>query len=169
MQLNQSGQPGGLQAMPSEFDGNSIVDFLELMEELREVLVEENDFLSRGLPAGLSELCETKIRLVREYERATKTLVERFSKEIVDNPAIYRQIVATGTELRTLAVENMTRVTAAKEATRSRIEAVMAAIKNHDGGNRPYGRNGKQAGTSPVSLMNFQDVSQGRPGARYKV
>ena len=144
----------------------AVSDFLDVMSDLKDILSAENDFLRRGLPAGLSELNSDKMRLAQLYELSTQKFLAEHSKEVVSDPALYQQVVAAGHELHALGTENMQRVSAAIEATKSRIEAVMSAIRKHDGVSQGYGKNGVRSARA-ASFLKCQPALQ--PGRNGKV
>lgn len=110
----------------------AISELLNVMRELKDVLVTENDLLERGLPAGLSEVADRKIQLSEEYAELSQDALSRYAEELIADPALNARLVAAGQELRVLTAENMQRLDGALAATRRRIDSVMAAIRQYD-------------------------------------
>jgi flagellar biosynthesis/type III secretory pathway chaperone len=120
-----------------------ITDLLDVMADLSDVLESENDLLRRGLPAALSDMTERKSELADEYTDLTREVLSQCGDQIAGDPALHQRLLQAGQDLRALTQENMERLEQALEATRRRIEAVMAAIRIHDGGGRTYGASGQ--------------------------
>jgi flagellar biosynthesis/type III secretory pathway chaperone len=110
----------------------AISELLDVMSELKDVLVTENDLLERGLPAGLSEVADRKVQLSEEYAELSQEVLVRHAAELVADPDLNKRLLATGQELRALTAENMQRLDDALAATRRRIDSVMSAIRQFD-------------------------------------
>lgn len=141
---------------------------LDLMGELRGVIEAENDFLRRGMPAALSQLNDTKETLSDRYTELSQSVLAAHADEIIGDPVLCQQLLGAGQELRQLTAENMQRLTAAMAATRSRIDAVMAAVRVHDQAQQTYGRQGR-SNSSPRSVSHTLQVYRGRSAGGVEV
>jgi hypothetical protein len=127
---------------------------LELLRDLIEVLETENALLAGNLPASVTRTTAAKTELAVELGR------------IVEDPECRRRAAALpGDQRRMLlhqieraqsaSTENLTRLAAAIEATRRRVAAVMAAIREQVATRAPcYGGNGQIAGRVPLGVVN---------------
>jgi phosphoenolpyruvate-protein kinase (PTS system EI component) len=133
-----------------------VENLLELIAELQQVMLAENDFLRRGLPAALSDLNVVKDRLSERYATESQALLAAHTDVIVADPALCGQLIDAGHRLRELTLENMQRLNAAMAATRARIDAVMAAIRQQDGVQRGYGRQGRASADGQAVLHTLK-------------
>ncbi len=115
---------------------------LAVMIELTGVLKEENQQLSERVPAGLTCTIERKVELSEEYQAQWKVLLNRGVRTLSAEPQMLRKLTESASLLRELTDENMVRLEAAANATRSRIEAVMKAMRAQDDKAKRYGANG---------------------------
>ncbi len=127
---------------------------IELIRNLTEVLEAENALLARNLPASVAATAAAKAELAGELGR------------LVDDPDLGRRAAALTGEKRLLllhqieraqsaSTENLTRLAAAIEATRRRVAAVMAAIREQVSTRGPvYGGNGRIADRIPLGIVD---------------
>jgi hypothetical protein len=141
----------------------AIAGLFEVMDNLRDILEAENDFLRRGLPAALSDLNARKQQLTDAYADLSRSVVARYADEIMADRTLSQRLLDAGRELRDLSMENMQRLSIAIEATRSRIDAVMAAIRAHDHQTQNYGGKGLPT-TSTRSVSSSIQKFRGRDG-----
>jgi len=141
---------------------DDVESLLDLMADLRGIIVAENDFLRRGMPAALSKLNDVKEVLSDRYAALSQSVLAAHADEIIGNTDLCQQLLGAGQELRQLTAENMQRLTAAMAATRARVDAVMAAVRVHDQAQQTYGRQG-QSNSSARSLTRTLQVYRGRP------
>lgn len=107
----------------------NVVAMIELLEQLSEVIGEENRHLQSGLPASMSGTISRKSMLANELERWVRAVK---TNEIViakTSPALREKLVTGGVGLNNAMSENATRLKAAIAATRSRVNAVMYAVR----------------------------------------
>jgi hypothetical protein len=165
MQPAQKIQPVSLASDNAEEDVETLLD---LMSELRGIIEAENDFLKRGMPAALSKLNDIKETLSDRYTELSRSVLAAHADEIIGNPALCQPLLGAGQELRNLTAENMQRLTAAMAATRSRVDAVMAAVRVHDQKQHAYGRQGR-ANSSNGSVSRTLQVYRGRAAGGVEV
>ena len=109
-------------------DEAAIGELVHLMEELKTVIETENEHLSRGLPASLLGIGQTKTLLSEEYAQLYAEIAGDTGIEI-DDPALQEQLKKANAEIRALSRENTALLTKAVGATRRRVDAVMEAIR----------------------------------------
>lgn len=120
----------------------SITAMIELLEQLSDVIGEENHHLQSGLPASVSSNVSRKSVLASKLERwvgAVKTNEIVIAKA---TPVLREKLVAGGISLEGVMSENATRLTAAIDATRHRISAVMYAMREQGQRAGGYGETG---------------------------
>ncbi len=115
------------EAVPA--DDAAVSDFVGVMGRLRAVIEEENDFLSRGMPATLLDTTRSKGALSSEFGARGAALVTSAGGQILSDPALHEQLVKASAELRALSAENRVLLDKALAASRRRIDAVMAAVR----------------------------------------
>jgi len=129
----------------------AIADLIFVMKELITVVYSENDLLTRGVPAALSDYAEQKDHLTDRFSDLSRDVLTSCSQELADDEDLREQIVATGQMLKSLTQENMRLLRGAMDATRRRINSVMIAIQAEQGKQGTYSANGK------ITAANFID------------
>ncbi len=114
---------------PAAGNKAAVSDFVGVMGKLRAVIEEENDFLSRGMPATLLDTTRSKGALSDELGARGAELVTGAGGEILSDPALHEQLIKASAELRALTAENRQLLDKALAASRRRIDAVMAAVR----------------------------------------
>jgi len=115
---------------------------LDTVSELSELIAEENRALAAGYPAGLAASTERKTALAGEYADLWEDLGPEGAALLAQDPDFSRTLMAAVTALRGATQENATRLEAAMAASRRRVEAVLAALRQDGGTARPYGAKG---------------------------
>jgi hypothetical protein len=135
--------------------GTRIDQLIDVVDELIQVLVEENEWLAQGLPASRSEQISRKV----ELSDILKHWVDDVTSDKVNLRAgdtKLRAELAKRMEVLKFEIdENIVRLRGAIEASRRRIEAVMAAIREQAGNSSPYtcvGRAGSQMTTLGTNI-----------------
>lgn len=107
----------------SQFD-----HLLELIGDLIEVIEEENHLLASGIPASMTATTAAKTRLAEEIDTLIAEAADRL---VADQADPERRLVLVGriSAAERAVAENVTRLSAAIQATRRRVGAVMAAIR----------------------------------------
>lgn len=130
----------------TEQDGMTLTDLLAVMEDLLLVLRLENDQLRTGLPASVTLQTARKTELTATYF-ALRHLVLSQVGTSPELGKLHNRLLSTAAELDLALRENLQRLNTAINATRRRVSAVMAAIRDTAQNNRPYTARGyKQAG-----------------------
>lgn len=102
--------------------------FFKAMEELKAVIEGENEVLARGLPNTILEL---KARKAALQAQCTALLLEVSDdvQALALDQALLDQLATVTQDMRRLTDENSKLVKEATQATRRRVDAVMAAIQ----------------------------------------
>jgi len=102
--------------------------FFKAMEELKAVIEGENEVLARGLPNTILEL---KARKAALQAQCTALLLEVSDdvQALALDQALLDQLAMVTQDMRRLTDENSKLVKEATQATRRRVDAVMAAIQ----------------------------------------
>ncbi len=117
--------PAALCSLPA---GNrDVEDLVAVMDMLRSIMAEENDFLRCGLPASLYEWKEFKQDLAEQYDAISRRVAAEIADGVHPDPDIVRTLVEQTRALKGLADENLRLLDGAVTATRRRIEAVITA------------------------------------------
>ncbi|MDA8231367.1 MAG: hypothetical protein M0006_08510 [Magnetospirillum sp.] len=132
------------------------IELMQVMAELRAVFLAENDLLRRGLPAKLVEMVDRKTELSEEFSSLYRDVFVQHADDLAANPELRERLVETGHELQDLSRENMWRLEAALNATRRRVEAVMAAIRAHDSQPRTCGDGGVAVGQAADGTLTLR-------------
>lgn len=138
--------------MVAPASGEKVLEALvNVMVDLMELLKAENELLSRGTPAALTNMTERKNELSDEF--AALHLIAQHSRatEIVTNKDLLKRLTEIGREMDKVASENMERLQAAMAATRGRIEAVMAAVLKHEREITTYSPHGRHVIGHPAA------------------
>lgn len=101
--------------------------FFEAMEELKAVIEGENEVLARGLPNTILELKARKAALQARCTILLLDVADDIGALALDQ-SLLDQMAAVTEDMRRLTDENANLVKAATQATRRRVDAVMAAI-----------------------------------------
>lgn len=129
----------------------TVTSLMAVMHELTALLREENDLLRRGMPAQAAARTNRKVDLSNSYTELMMLARYRYLADIKADPGLREPLLAISHELDGLSRENLTRLEAAMQATRRRIESVMKAIKVQDRRNRPYGADGQNTASRVLS------------------
>jgi len=119
----------------------AISELFEVMRELKDAILAENALLDSGMPAALSDVSELKALLAEEFQERSSEVLASHARQIAADPDLGRRLIEEGQELRRLTQANMERLAGALAATRRRVDAVMAAIHDHNQENRTYAKN----------------------------
>lgn len=115
-----------------------ITQFIDLIDELIEIVIEENEWLAQGLPASRSKQIARKV----ELSNLLKFWVDEVKSEQVSIQTSDEKLRAKFKDrmnlLKVEMDENIVRLKAAIEASRRRIEAVMLAIREQASDSAPY-------------------------------
>lgn len=104
-------------------------EFVGVIDKLRTIIEIENEFLERGLPAGLLATTRRKSLLSREYDALSNELIEQAVDHLLADPTLPGKLVAAGSELQAMGAENRQLVQRALAATRRRVDGVMEAVR----------------------------------------
>lgn len=115
---------------------------LSVVAELTEVMQEENEALAQGLPASLSAGIDRKLELSDCYEDLYAELADTQPELLAADPAFAHKLMDAVLMLREVTAENLTRLDAAMNASKRRVEAVMAAVRAEIRDNGPYNAKG---------------------------
>jgi hypothetical protein len=110
-------------------DNSKVSDFVGVLGELQAIIEEENDFLSRGLPATLLDTTELKGRLSQEYAQLGNELVDGAATHMISNPELHGKLLEASAQLFALTEENRKLLCDALAATRRRVDMVMDAVR----------------------------------------
>ena len=119
-----------------------VAEILGLVEALIRVIDEENRQLATGLPASLSSAVADKGKLAVNLEAQVAAIRSQTISIADAAPLLRQQLAARSSVLSDAMVENTTRLRAAIEATRRRIEAVMRAVRDDATSNGAYNAGG---------------------------
>lgn len=118
-------------------------ELVALIDEFIAVVREENAMLARGLPASLSVVAKRKAELAAAFEVWVNAATARtFRIDMATGPVGKRFLDRLALFQETMN-DNIAHLEAAMEASRRRIDAVMAAIREEMVDASPYGANGK--------------------------
>ncbi len=115
---------------------------LDVVTELTEIVREENACMAEGLPAGVGATVDRKRELSDVYEYLCAELLDEQKDSLTADPDLARKLMDAVVRLREVTAENLTRLEAAVTASRRRVEAVMAAMREEIGVTSPYGPSG---------------------------
>lgn len=131
------------QHIPDERPARQVAEaLLETVTELSEVIAEENVTLASGYPAGLALTSERKTELAAEYAELWEDLGADGAAALAADPEFGRALIAAVNHLRQAAGENITRLEAAMNASRRRVEAVLEALRQDARVSGTYGAKG---------------------------
>jgi hypothetical protein len=117
-------------------DARAVDDFVGVMGRLSAVIAEENDLLSRGLPATVLETQRLKDSLSKEFGTKGGELVDGAAGEVLSDTVLQEKLVAATAQLYAMTEENRQLLSDALAATRRRVDNVMDAIRAVDGGDK---------------------------------
>lgn len=116
---------------------------LILIDEFIAVVREENAMLARGLPASLSVVAKRKAELAAAFEVWVNAATERTFRIDMASESVRKRFLDRLAFFQETMNDNIGHLEAAMEASRRRIDAVMAAIREEMIDASPYGANGK--------------------------
>jgi hypothetical protein len=118
--------------------GTSIEQLVEVIDELIHVLVEENEWLARGLPASRSEQISRKVELAETLKCWVDEVTSDKVSIHVGDGKLRAKLTQRMDVLKLETEQNIVRLRGAIEASRRRIDAVMAAIREQVGKSSSY-------------------------------
>jgi flagellar biosynthesis/type III secretory pathway chaperone len=137
---------------PGEIDDN-VIKMIALIDDLIAIIEAENCELGTGVPASLSSAIERKASLASQLEQ----WVDAVRNEVLvlgwAAPHLRKHLERQAAILDQAVNENMTRLRAAIDATRGRVDAVMRAIREQGEGEGPYRANGRAHGNSNIASI----------------
>ena len=142
--------------LQSGTDDAAVEAVIELLHELIFIIVSENRLLAQGLPASLSQFVERKTELSETFERWVADVKANKIHISLASPARREQLIQYTRRLGADMEENLSRLRLAMDASRHRIDAIMAAIREQVA--RPgYNANGRVRGdTGSGSVLGAQ-------------
>jgi hypothetical protein len=121
-----------------------IESVIALVEALIDVISEENRILASGLPASLSTVSGRKQTLADSFEQHVRRIRSRELDIAAAREPRRARLVDRTAVLRRAMDENLDRLQTAIAASRHRVEAIMAAIREQIAPPAGYGSNGAQ-------------------------
>lgn len=115
---------------------------LNVMAELTDVIRDENAIMAEGMPASVVETLGRKLDLSDLYEELWEQMSGSLSARIAVDPDFAQELRAAVIELRDVTQENLCRLDAALKASKTRVEAVMSAIRTDLRSDAVYDANG---------------------------
>lgn len=115
---------------------------LATIAALSAIMVEENEVLASGYPAGLGISAQRKTELAADYAELWQDLEAELTGLLSDDPGFGRRLMAAVSQLRLVAGENIARLEAAMSASRRRVESILAALRDEARGSATYGGRG---------------------------
>lgn len=140
-------------AGPDAIDDN-VTKIIELIDDLIAIIDEENHELASGVPASLSSAVGRKANLASQLERWVDDVRSDVILLALAAPGLRKHLERRTAVLDRSMIENMTRLRAAIDATRGRIDAVMRAIRDQNEGDGPYRANGRVHGNSNIASIH---------------
>ncbi|MCR6632562.1 MAG: hypothetical protein NVV74_22345 [Magnetospirillum sp.] len=116
---------------------------MSVVTDLTEVIEEENALMAEGMPAAVTATIDRKLELSDAYEDLYAELVENRRDCLTADPAFANRLMEAVLHLREVTTENMARLEAAMQASRRRVEAVMAAMRSTIAEDGPYSAKGE--------------------------
>lgn len=133
----------------TEFD-ERLRNLIDLVDDLVELIGVENRELETGVPSALSRSTSDKARLGAELDTWVRQVRLGQFNLAVASPALREQLTARAEVLDEAIKENMIRLRAGIDATRSRVDAIMRAIREQSVREGSYDASGRRARTAPV-------------------
>ena len=142
-------------ATASRPDANAVANrMLELIDALIQVVGEENRGLAKGIPASLAQFVGTKGALADEFEALVADARLRTVVLGSVEPALRDRLIERSAVLRREMDENLQRLSAAIEATRRRVDAIMRALREQVSEHGIYRANGQTQAYATPSHMH---------------
>lgn len=116
---------------------------LNLVHELTGLILEENSVMANGMPAAMIATIDRKQELSNSFEDLCAEVMENHRDSLTADPVLARKLMKAVLRLREITAENMVQLEAAMDASRRRVEAVMAAMHSEAQITAPYGANGQ--------------------------
>jgi hypothetical protein len=137
-------------------DDVAVEAVIALLEELTSIIVGENRLLAQGLPASLSQFVTRKTELSEVFERWVADVKAHKIHLSLASPDRREYLIQCTRQLGVNMEENLSRLRLAMEASRRRIDAIMAAIREQTV--RPgYSANGRaHGGATTGSVLGAQ-------------
>lgn len=138
----------------TEFD-ERLRNLIGLVDDLVELIGVENRELETGVPSALLRSTADKAKLGAELDVWVRQVRLGQFNLAVASPALRERLTARAEVLDEAIKENMIRLRAGIDATRSRVDAIMRAIREQsvrEGGYDASGRRARTA-TMPSSLL----------------
>lgn len=138
----------------TEFD-ERLRNLIGLVDELVELIGAENRELETGVPSALSRSTAHKAKLGAELDSWVRQVRLGQFNLAVASPALRERLTARAEVLDEAIKENMIRLKAGIDATRSRVDAIMRAIREQSVREGSYDASGRRAraATMPSSLL----------------
>lgn len=109
--------------------GSAVSEFVDVLDELKTLIAEENDLLNQGLPASMIETIDAKEQLSLKYGALGNDLVDRSGGQILSDDALREKLLQATAQLVAMTEENRQLLSNALAATRRRVDNVMEAIR----------------------------------------
>jgi hypothetical protein len=129
-----------------------IEQLIDLVDELIDVVIEENEWLAKGLPASRSKQIARKVELADLLKQWTDEIQTQRVSIRTSDEKLQRKFKDRMDLLKVEMDENIVRLKAAIEASRRRVEMVMKAIRDQAKGSAPYTAGGRTSGPSSLTL-----------------
>lgn len=133
----------------AEFDAQ-VRALIGLVDELVALVEAENRELESGVPSALSRATAHKARLGDELDVWVRKVQLGQVDLTVASPALRQRLTIRADVLDGAIKENMVRLKAGIDATRSRIDAIMRAIREQNVREGSYDASGRRARTAPM-------------------
>ncbi|WP_449396444.1 flagellar protein FlgN [Devosia riboflavina] len=133
----------------AQFD-ERLRSLIDLVDELIELIGAENRELETGVPSALSRSTAQKARLGAELDSWVRQVRLGQFNLAVATPALRQQLTARAEVLDEAIKENMVRLRSGIDATRSRVDAIMRAIREQTVREGSYDASGRRARTAPM-------------------
>ena len=121
----------------------TIEELVKVMDQLRFIIEEENEFLRRGMPSSLFEWREQKQELSDRYAEITARIAKGIENGLHLDTELLRALIGGTLTLKGLTDENLKLLDGAMKATRRRIEAVVATVRRERMAASPYAEDGR--------------------------
>lgn len=128
----------------SAVDGHSDLtgQLLSVISALTEVMEEENAVMAEGMPAAVVNTVDRKLELSDTYEELYAEMADNRAEILAADPEFARKLMDAVLRLREVTAENLNRLEAAMNASKRRVEAVMAAVRSTARESTPYNAKG---------------------------
>lgn len=103
---------------------------MSVIAELTDVILEENAVMAEGIPAAVMTTVDRKLELSDIYEDLLAEMIETKPACLTSDPELARKLMDAVMALRHATQENLVRLEAAMNASKRRVEAVMAAMRS---------------------------------------